>query len=406
MAVSRRRFVQSLGASGAVIGAGGAGIFSAPIISARGHEALWAFQGQGAVDPGAQRRADRRLAAAPGMVRIDSNENPVGPGKKALDAIRAHLDESNRYPVIAEDDVIATIAKLQGVEPANVILGCGSGELLRAADNAFLSKTAAYVAAGPTFEAPGDWAKFIGAEVRSVPVDSTLGLDLDAMGAASRGAGLVYICNPNNPTATVHSKANVMAFIDKLNRLSPDTTVLVDEAYFEYVDAAGYGTVIPMAVQNPRVLVLRTFSKVFGMAGLRIGYAVGRPETLAKVKAWTLGSNISQLTLQAARVALEDTAHITAEVARNKEVKAFTRKFFGDAGFKMTSADANFMMVDIKQDAVAFKKLALKQNIAIGRAFPPLTTQARITFGTMPEMKKAVAVFKDLLANSSRAAGS
>lgn len=406
MAVSRRRFVQSLGASGAVIGAGGAGMFSAPLISARGHEALWAFQGQGVLDPGAQRRADRRLAAAPGMVRIDSNENPVGPGKKALDAIRGHLDESNRYPVLAEDDVIGTIAKLQGVDPSNVILGCGSGELLRAADNAFLSKTAAYVAAGPTFEAPGDWAKFIGAEVRSVPVDSKLGLDLDAMGAASRGAGLIYVCNPNNPTATVHSKADVMAFIEKVNRLSPDTTVLVDEAYFEYVDAAGYGTVIPMAVQNPRVLVLRTFSKVFGMAGLRIGYAVGRRETLAKVKAWTLGSNVSQLTLVAAHVALEDTAHIAAEVARNKEVKAFTRKFFADGGYTMTSADANFMMVDIKQDAVAFKKLALKKNIAIGRAFPPLTTQARITFGTMPEMKKAVAVFKELLAAPTRAAGS
>ena len=133
MAVSRRRFVQSIGVGGAALGAGGAGIFAAPLISARGHEALWAFQGQGQVDPGAQRRADRRLAAAPGIVRIDSNENPVGPGKKALEAIRGHLDESNRYPILAEDDVIATIAKLQGIAPENIILGCGSGELLRQA---------------------------------------------------------------------------------------------------------------------------------------------------------------------------------------------------------------------------------------------------------------------------------
>ena len=409
MTVSRRRFVQSIGAGGAALGAGGAGIFAAPLISARGHEALWAFQAQGqaqGLQGIADRKADRRLAAGPGIVRIDSNENPVGPGKRALDAIRGHLDESNRYPVLAEDDVIGTIARQQGVAVENVMLGCGSGELLRAADNAFLSKSAAYVAAGPTFEAPGDWAKFMGVEVRSVPVDSTLGLDLGAMGAASRGAGLVYICNPNNPTATVHSKADVMAFIEQVNRLSPDTTVLVDEAYFEYVDAAGYGTVIPMAVQNLRVIVLRTFSKVFGMAGLRIGYAVGRPETLTKMRQWTLGSNVSQLTLVAAHAALEDSAHITAEVARNREVKAFTRKFFADAGFNMTSADANFMMVDIKQDVVAFKKLAIKKGIAIGRAFPPLTTQARITFGTMPEMKKAVGVFKELLAPATRATGS
>ena len=142
-----------------------------------------------------------------------------------------------------------------------------------AADNAFLSKSGAYVMAGPTFEAPGDWAKFMGVEVRSVPVGRTLGLDLDAMAAASKGAGLVYVCNPNNPTATVHTKADVTAFIEQVNRTSPDTTIIVDEAYFEYVDAAGYGTVIPVAVQNPRVVVLRTFSKIHGLAALRLGWA-------------------------------------------------------------------------------------------------------------------------------------
>ena len=123
-------------------------MFSATIISARGRESLSAFQGV------ADRRADRKLAAAPGIVRIDSNENPVGPGKRALEAIRNHLDESNRYPVLAEDDIIGTIARLQGVAPENVILGCGSGELLRAADQAFTSPSAAYVGAAPTFEAP------------------------------------------------------------------------------------------------------------------------------------------------------------------------------------------------------------------------------------------------------------
>jgi histidinol-phosphate aminotransferase len=407
MSVSRRRFLGQVGVGSAAFGLVGTGALPSPLVSARGREALWSpqGQGQGAVDPGAARRADRRLAAAPGIVRIDSNENPVGPGAKAIDAIRAHFDESNRYPVIAEDELMGTIARLQGVAPENVMLGCGSGELLRAADNAFLSKSAAYVMAGPTFEAPGDWAKFMGVEVRSVPVGRTLGLDLEAMAAASKGAGLVYICNPNNPTATVHSKADVTAFIEQVNRTSPDTTILVDEAYFEYVDAAGYGTVIPVAVQNPRVVVLRTFSKVFGMAGLRAGYAIGRPETLAKIKAWTLGSNISQLTLVAANAALQDSEHIANEVKRNREVKAFTRKFFADNGFTMTSGDANFMMVDIRQDATTFKKAALKKGIAIGRAFPPLTTQARITFGTMPEMKKAVGVFRELLIDGTKASG-
>lgn len=405
MSVSRRRFIETLGVGGAAIGAGRAGLMSSPFVSARGREALLEWQGtpQG-IQGVADRKADRRMAAH-AAIRIDSNENPAGPGKRALEAIRAHLDESNRYPILAEDDVIAAVAKLQGVQVDNVILGCGSGELLRAADHAFTSRTTAYIGAAPTFEAPGEFAQFLGAEVKLVPVDSQLGLDLGAMGAAARGAGLVYLCNPNNPTATVHSKADVTAFIESVLRASPQTTILVDEAYFEYVDAPGYGTLIPMALDNPRVVVLRTFSKVYGMAGLRIGYAVGRTETLARMKQWVLGSNVSQLTLVAAAAALGDQSHIAAEVKRNREVKAYTRKYFADAGFTMTSGDANFMMVDIRRDAAAFKKVALTKGVAIGRAFKPLTNHARVTFGTMDEMKKAVGVFRELLGDATRATG-
>ncbi len=391
MTVNRREFLKSAGVGAAVIGGAGAGILSVPIISARGREALYASQIV------ADRKADRRLAAQPGMIRIDSNENPVGPGRKALDAIRGSLNQSNRYPVLSEDDVIATIAKQQGVAVDQVILGCGSGELLRSAVLAFTSKSAPYVGAGPTFESPGEFAKFLGAQVKSVPVNSVLGFDLDGMLAASRGAGLVYFCNPNNPTATVVSTSDTMAFIEKLNRLSPDTTVMVDEAYFEYVADTGYGTVIPLAVQNPRVIVLRTMSKVFGMAGLRVGYAIGRTDVMAKMKAWTLGSNVSQLSLVAANAALQDKANLDAEVKRNRESRAFTMKFFKDAGYSMSAGDANFVMVDIKRPAGAFKSACLKKGVAVGRAFSSLPNHSRITFGTMPEMHKATAVFKELL---------
>jgi histidinol-phosphate aminotransferase len=402
--VSRRDFLATVGAGGAAYGVVGAGGLAFPEIAARGREALMAQAGTQGIQGVADRRADRRMAAN-AAVRLDSNENPVGPFPRALDAIRTHLNESNRYPILAEDDVINAIAKLQGVTPDNVILGCGSGELLRAADHAFTSRTAAFVGAGPTFEAPGQFAQFLGAEVRLPAVDSELGLDLGAMGAAARGAGLVFLCNPNNPTATVHTKADVTSFIHDVLRASPQTTILVDEAYFEYVDAPGYGTLIPMAIENPRVVVLRTFSKVYGMAGLRIGYAVGRTETLAKMRQWVLGSNVSQLTLLAASAALADQAAVAAEVKRNREVKAFTRKFFADAGYAMTSGDANFMMVDIKRNAADFKKLALTKGIAIGRSFAPLTNHARITFGTMDEMKKATTVFRELLGVAGAAGG-
>jgi histidinol-phosphate aminotransferase len=401
VAVSRRDFLATVGAGSAALGAGGA-IFADPFISARGRENL--FAQQAAPQGAAARRADRRFAAGPGMIRIDSNENPIGPGKHVLDAMRAQFDASNRYPVIAEDDVINTIAKIQGITPENVILGCGSGELLRAADHAFVSREAAYVGAGPTFEAIGDFAKVLGAEVRAPKVDSKLRLDLGAMASAAKGAGLIFLCNPNNPTGTVHTKADVAAFIGDVNRTSPMTTILVDEAYFEYVENPGYGTLIPLSTENPRVVVLRTFSKVFGMAGLRLGYMTGRPETLAKVKPWVMGSNVSALTLAGAVAALNNPQHIAAEVKRNKEVKAYTRKFFGDLGYAMSEGEANFMMVDIRTPVAAFKRSLVEKKVAIGRAFPPLDTQARITFGTMEEMKKALPIIKDQLA-TSRTAG-
>jgi histidinol-phosphate aminotransferase len=387
MTVSRRTFV-------ATLGAGGAGVLASPLIHARGREGSLLYAFQGVVG---DRKADRRLAAAPGMIRLDSNENPVGPGAAALDAIRRTLAESNRYPVLLEDDLKETIAKLHGTKPENVILGCGSGELLRSAVQAFTATDRAFVAPAPTFETPGEYAKFIGTPVKGIPVDAQLSADLGAMAEAARGAGLVYLCNPNNPTATVHTKADVEAYIAQVGRVSPQTTVLVDEAYFEYVELPGYGTVVPTALANPRVVVARTFSKVFGMAGLRVGYAIGQAATLAKMSSFQLGSNVSQLSLAAAIAALRDTEHVVREQRRNREVKAFTRKFFADAGYVMSASEANFMMVDVRRDAKAFKAECLKKGVAVGRAFPPLNTQVRLSFGTMAEMKKALEVFRTTL---------
>ena len=389
MAVSRRGFLTLLGAGGA----GALAIPSFPSASWRGREASvdLAFQGQ------AQRRADRGLASQPGMIRLDSNENPVGPGERTLQAIRAHLGDSNRYPDLAEYDVIDAIAHLHKVVPENVILGCGSGELLRSAVQSFVATDKAYIGARPTFEAPGEFAKFIGSPVDPVPVDGTLGIDLDRMAAAAKGAGLVFFCNPNNPTSTVHSKSDATAFVETVNRSSPGTTILVDEAYCEYVSLAGYGTLIPLALTNPRVVVTRTFSKAFGMAGLRLGYMIGRPETLEQIKAWNLSSNVSQLTLQAAIAALNDPGHIASEVKRNREVKAYTRKFFADLGYEMSAGEANFMMVNIKRDSKAFKADLLKKGVAVGRQFQGLEGHMRLSFGTMSEMKKALPIIRQAL---------
>ncbi len=387
MSVSRRSFIVTLGA-------GSAGILASPYITWRGHESLLA-QGVSA------RRADRLLASRPGMTRLDSNENPNGPGERVYSIIRAHLNESNRYPVKSEDDLIAAIAKVHGIKPENVILGCGSGELLRAAVNGFTSKERALVSPEPTFEAPANWAKFIGVPVVAPKVTASLHLDLDAMADGARAAGLVFFCNPNNPTATVHGKDAVAAFVNRVNTTSPETTILIDEAYHEYVDDPTYSTAIPLALANPRVVVSRTFSKVFGMAGLRVGYVVGQPATLAKISPWMLGSNINQLALVAAAATVGDAAHIAAEQKKNRAARAYTRKFFEDLGYTVPQCEANFMLVDIKRDAKEFKLACVEKLVAVGRQFPTLPNHARVSIGTMEEMKKATKVFKTTLATSA-----
>lgn len=385
MPVSRRAFLASLGA-------GGAGVLAMPLVQGRGREALFAFQSS------TGRRADRMAAAAPGIIRIDSNENPNGPGARVFEVIRGTFSEANRYPFTLEAELREAIAKVHGIKTENVLLSCGSSELLRVTVQALTSRERALVAASPTFELSANFATFIGSPVRAVPVDARLRLDLAPMADAAKGAGLVYFCNPNNPTASVHGAAAVSAFVAQVGQSSPETYVLVDEAYHEYVDDPSYATAIPLAMQNPHVIVTRTMSKVFGMAGLRCGYAVGRPETLAKLSPWLLDSGVNQLVLAGAAVAVGDTAHIAEEQKKNRETKAFTRKFFEGAGFAVTPSDANFLMVDIRKDVKAFKAAALRRGVAVGRQFPPLNTHLRISIGTMAEMQRATEALKPLLA--------
>jgi histidinol-phosphate aminotransferase len=155
---------------------------------------------------------------------------------------------------------------------------------------------------------------------------------------------------------------------------------------------------VPLALSNPRVVVTRTFSKVFGMAGLRVGYAIGQKATLAAMAPWLLGSNVNALALAAARTSIADTKHIALERRRNDVARTATRKFFEDAGYKVGACEANFMMVDIRRDVKAFKAECIAKGVAVGRPFPPLNTHLRVSIGTIAEMKKALAVFHRTLA--------
>jgi histidinol-phosphate aminotransferase len=341
-------------------------------------------------------------------IRLDSNENPLGPGAHAIDALMAGLDGSGRYPTNARPsmmDLRDGVAQKLGVKSDHVVLGAGSGEILRNAVRAFTSASLPFVTAAPSFESPERLAERIGSPVRRVPVDAAGRLDLDAMAAAAKGAGLVFFCNPNNPTATVHGSKAVAAFVARVRREAPDTAILIDEAYHDYVTDPAYATALQVALAEPNVFITRTFSKAYGMAGLRIGYAAGQPATIAALGRWTLTFNQNVPGVAAAMASLARPALIAAERARNTAVRDDTIKFFRSAGFKATESQTNFVFVEIGRPADTFRKDCRTKHIMVGRPFPPLDQRwARISIGTDDEMKRATEVFGKVLGVAATAA--
>jgi histidinol-phosphate aminotransferase len=338
---------------------------------------------------------DARRSGAP--LRLGSNENPCGLGPAAKEAFLSAAGEANRYPGRGGQALVEALATLHKVDASWIYLTPGSGELLRAGTMAFTSPTKALVMASPTFEAPGRAASAIGAPVHAVPVTGDGRLDLDAMAAKAAGAGMFFLCNPNNPTGGSVPGTAVAEFVAKVKTAAPDARILVDEAYFDYVDDPGYATAVPLAQADPRVFVTRTFSKIFGMAGLRVGYAIGHPETLAALRRQGSSGTLSSASLAAAAAALADSAHLTAEKARNRTTRTFTRERFEAAGYRVLPSSANFLMIDIRRDASAFQSTCRQQQIFVARAFPPLTTCVRLSIGTQPEMDEAVPAMLALL---------
>jgi histidinol-phosphate aminotransferase len=337
------------------------------------------------------------VIAPASAVRLDRNENPNGPAKEAIQAITLAAAESSRYPDELVTQLTRAVADTVGVAEFNVVLTCGSTDVIRSAVYGFTSPTRGLVTAAPSYESPGNDAQRIKTPVVAVPVTSEIALDLPAMATASHGAGLVYLCNPNNPTGTVHSGDDVKACIAKILADTPDATILVDEAYHEYVEDPKYATMIPLALQNPRVIVSRTFSKVFGMAGLRVGYAIGQPETLEHIRQQRLAIGVNRMGAVAALASLGLKSHIEREHAKNKDAREWTQRELASFGYPSVPSHTNFIMVDVRQDAKAFREACKAQNVLVGRPFPPLNTYARVSIGTMDDMHRAMDVFRHIL---------
>jgi histidinol-phosphate aminotransferase len=397
MPVSRRGFLRLVGME--------AGPLSGAFLSARGLEAhLAEAQTQGS-------RTRPMLPPGVDEIRISSNENPLGPGKTALDAILGKFPEAGRYPfnsTPADGDLVAAIAAKYKVKPENVVVGAGSQEILKSAMRAFVTPAKSLVTALPTFENCTGYARRYNLPLVEVKVDSAMRLDVEPMiAAASKGdAGLVFFNNPNNPTATVHGAKIVADMVERIRKASPDTVILIDEAYHDYVTDPSYETAIPLALSTPNVIVARTFSKAYGMAGMRIGYAIGMADSLKPMAKLKMPYNVSVFGVAAAIASLNDPQHIAEERTRNTQVRAFTVQALQEMGAKPADSQGNFVFVDIGRPAKEFRDACAKSGVMVGRDFPPFEkTHCRISIGTIDEMKRAVEVFRTALKTTTTTAG-
>jgi histidinol-phosphate aminotransferase len=390
MSLSRRGFVSTLGI-------GAAGFVGGRILS-----------GGRVIGPWTRPFDEALLAQGAQPLLLHNNENPLGPGDKALNAIRAKLTERGvpaaRYSSLVPE-LSAAIAAKFSCKPENVLVGCGSTQILRSATFAYTSASKPLVGGSPTYEECGDVAKLVGAPIKTVPGDRALRHDLEAMAAAAVGAGLVFFDNPSNPAATLHPATAVVAFVERVRQASPDTGILIDEAYHDYVTDPAHRTQIPFALETPNLLVARTFSKAYGMAGLRVGYAIGRADTIKKLRELQYGMGTNVLGLAAAIASIADDARLQDEAKRNTEARQFTMDWFRNNGFTPTDSQCNFIFVDVKRPAKEFRDGCRKQDVIVGRDFPPFEkSHARISIGTLDEMKRAVAVFGQVLGVKAAAA--
>jgi histidinol-phosphate aminotransferase len=377
-------------------------IHGAPPLSRRRFaSALGAALGAAAVPPSLAAAAPPESAAT-GIIDLSSNENPYGPSPAALAAMTRSQAVAGRYPDAAEKEATETIARLHGVSPDRVVLGCGSSEILRLCDAAFLGPGRTVIAAEPTFEAVLQYATATRAESVKVPLTADFRHDLPAMArACDARAGLVYVCNPNNPTGTIVSGDEFQAF---LAQVPSSTTVVVDEAYHHFVEASSYRSALDTIERFPNVIVTRTFSKIYGMAGMRLGYSISTEANAQALRAQAAWGNVNAAVLAAAVASLGDDGL----VARQRDTLNGTRRWLcaglaGD-GRRIITSEANFVMIETGSDVKPVIGAFEARGIRVGRRFAAMPTWLRVTIGSPGETRAFLEAFRSIVPPRAAAA--
>lgn len=327
----------------------------------------------------------------PDAVKINANENPLGPCPEAADAIHNVIHKGGRYLYEETFELQKVMAELEGVKPNYVQPYAGSSAPLHQAVLAFTSPSKSFVTADPGYEAGERAAKFIGARVVRVPLTKTFAHDVVAMAKADPNAGLIYVCNPNNPTGTITSRSDIEYL---LANKPAGSMLMVDEAY---IHIAGATPMSDMVAADRDIIVLRTFSKIYGMAGLRAGAALARPDLLTKISHYSAGAlPVTGMVGATASLQAKDLVSKRRKIIADVREDVFA--FLDKNNFKFVPSVSNKFMVDVKRPGQEVIEAMQKEKVYIGRVWPSWPTYVRVSIGTQEEMNKFKTAFLKVMA--------
>ena len=329
------------------------------------------------------------------LVLLNANENPDGPPQVSIDAMTKVLSRGGRYHEEDTDALTAAMAASEHLRTDQVMAVSGSSEILHCAVDAFTSPTLPLITTLPSYEQPVEIASALGHPVVKIPLTPEWAADVRKMVAEAEKArgGFIYVVNPNNPTSSITKKADIAWLVANL---PPNTVAMIDEAYIHYSTAPDLASSIPYVQQGKNVIVARTFSKIYGMAGLRIGFGCARPDLIHKMSPYR--NNIVPVpSTHAARVALASPTLVTERRERLGKIRTDLCSWLDAGHYKFIPPHSNFLMIDVKRDVRGVIAEMQERGVAVGRPFPPLNQMLRVTIGTDADMAKFKEVFPQVV---------
>ncbi len=330
-------------------------------------------------------------------VWLNANENPEGPPPAALEAMQRIALQTWRYHFPAFRDFYANVARSEQLAPEQIVVGAGSTEVLNLAVLIFTSPSRPLITADPTFEAPAEIASALGRPCIPVPLTPAYAADVKRMveEAERAGGGLIYLCNPNNPTSSMTPREDLAWMVANLPR---NTVALIDEAYLHFVDSYESESALRWVREDREVIVTRTFSKIYGMAGLRVGFACGRPDLVGRLRPFR-NSVISILSARAVEAALAGAPKTIAQRrARLTRIRGELCEWLDKRKLRYIKPYANFIMIEVGPNVRQIAAALARKDIAVGRPFPPLNTMMRVTIGAERDMARFQEAFAEVIA--------